>query len=272
MTDNNDVVLKAKEILGIVGGFGPVAHIGLEQEILEAARRLKGANTDQEFPPWILSSMTETPNRLQYIYGKGPDALSGVVHSFRVLEDSYDKDGNLIKGADFAIMACITAHKLLEDVRKQVNMEIVSLVEETAEYISKNITGAKVGILATNVTIQFNLFQDECAKRGVETFSPLDFSDNGKVQKELVMDAIFGSWQDQGVSHGGIKGEGVKPEYIDSLKEATRLMSREFGINAVIAGCTELDCALKIDKINDVQVIRPYKIISEYIIKRLYGL
>ncbi|MHC4871985.1 MAG: aspartate/glutamate racemase family protein [Planctomycetota bacterium] len=260
------------ETLGIVGGFGPYAHIKLEEEILNTARRLKGACRDQDFPQWILSSLTETPDRVQYILNDGPDALTGVIESFRKLEDSIDGTGKPIKGADFAVMSCITAHKLLPEISKATNIEIVSIVEETVKHIADLMPEISVGILATNATVKTNLFQNECEKYGIKSFTPYDLPDGERIQKELVMDVIYGDWQETGKTAGGIKGLGLLPEHTEALQKVTGLLKDEFNITAVIAGCTELDCALLMQDIAGVKIIKPYTIISEYIIKRIYSL
>ncbi len=237
---------------------------------MSAARSILGANRDQEFPQWILSSLTETPDRVQYILHNGPDALTGVVNSFKVLEDSLDGNGNLVKRADFAVMACITAHKLIPEIKKQVKIEIVSIVEETIKDIALKMPNSRIGILATTATIQTNLFQKECQRHGITAITPLDLKNGDKIQKELVMDTIYGDWHNNDKSIGGIKGLGILPKHIDALQKASILMKEQFEIDAVIAGCTELDCALTMNEFSNITVIKPYKIIAEYIINRIY--
>jgi aspartate racemase len=261
-----------REVVGIVGGYGPYAHIGLETRLLALAREMVGAERDQDFPAWILSSFTETPDRVRYLLGCGPDALSGVVESFRQLQRLYDEHGTPVRGADFAVLTCITAHALLPKVRERVTIPIVDMVALTAEHIAACHPGARVGVLATTATLQFRLFRTALAEAGLAAVTPLDLPDGAAQQARLVMGAIYGTWSPEKPSAGGIKGCGVRPEYVRLLAEAARLLRTQGGADVVIAGCTEIDEALTMPVLEGMAVVSPYDIIARYIIRRLYRL
>ena len=61
---------KWKRVIGILGGLGPHAHVEFERLLL--ARTEAGLDRparDQDYPPWLLSSVPPTPDRPRAILG-----------------------------------------------------------------------------------------------------------------------------------------------------------------------------------------------------------
>lgn len=262
-----------REVLGIVGGFGPWAHIHLETRLLQAAQRRVGACRDQDFPAWILVSPTETPDRVRYILGEGPDVVHLVADAFKRLETLTDADGRPLKGADFAVIPCITAHALLPAIRERVSIEIMDMVAETARHLKRIGESGPVGVLATSATTRTGLFQAALTEVGISCVIPESIADGGaEVQRDLVMGAIYGDMRVAGAPRGGLKGEGPRPEHVRKLEDAARFLVEKAGVKAIIAGCTELDLALPGGRILDLPVISPYDITIDAILRRVYRL
>jgi len=106
------------EIIGIVGGLGPYAHIDFENKLLESSRRLLDANTDGDYPEWILSSIPQTPDRTLALANKAPDPVPYLLRSLRRVHDS---------GAHFAVIPCNTAHHYIDQLRDEVPIPIISM-------------------------------------------------------------------------------------------------------------------------------------------------
>ncbi len=115
--------MRQERLIGIVGGLGPFAHIDFERKLLDAARELIGARRDQDFPQWVLSSIPRTPDRTEAYFGEADDPTPVLLRSLERVQGA---------GADFAVIACNTAHLFLERVREQSPAPIVSLIEVTA--------------------------------------------------------------------------------------------------------------------------------------------
>ena len=138
------------QIIGIVGGLGPYAHIDFEQKLLESARTMLGAQADQDYPEWVLSSIPRTPDRTRAIVGTDTDPLPWLLRSIRRLERGNDQD---TPGADFVAIPCNTAHLFLPALREQVSIPILDMIRATARAVTRAHPLARVGILATNGTL-----------------------------------------------------------------------------------------------------------------------
>ncbi len=97
--------MRQQRLIGIVGGLGPFAHLDFERKLLEAARELTGATADQDFPEWVLSSIPQTPDRTEAFLGHAEDPSPVLLRSLERVRRA---------GADFAVVACNTAHLFLE--------------------------------------------------------------------------------------------------------------------------------------------------------------
>lgn len=102
--------MRQERLIGIVGGLGPFAHIDFERKLLAAASTLIGARRDQDFPQWVLSSIPQTPDRTEAYFGEAEDPTPVLLRSLERLRRA---------GADFAVVACNTAHLFLERLREE---------------------------------------------------------------------------------------------------------------------------------------------------------
>lgn len=263
---------RQQQIIGIVGGLGPWAHIELERKLLRAAGDILAAVRDQDFPEWILSSIPQTPDRTLAIEGRGPDPTEWLVTSLRRLESHRDQAGLAVGGADFAIVACISAHKFLPAAADQVSIPVLNMVAETARAIGAAHPEAKVGLLATTGTLAAGFFHTECRKMHLTPVSLLDLPDGRRLQRELVMETIYGPMIDGKATGGGIKGKAVQPSHVKAFAQAAGHLVNSAGAGVIVAGCTEIGLALSGQSVSGVPLIDPMRVIAEMAIKRAYGL
>jgi len=90
-------------------------------------------------------------------------------------------------GADFIVIPCNSVHVLIDEVRKSVNIPVLSIVEETVHYLRyKNIT--EVGILATSATVRKRLYEDTLSEHEISVRIPdnADQAQMGKIINNLV--------------------------------------------------------------------------------------
>lgn len=126
-----------RRVIGIAGGMGPHAHMEFERRLLAA---IESPSSDQDFPEWVVSSVSQTPDRTVALLEGGPSPMPWLLRSFE----------RLATCADFAVLTCITAHAFLDEIRKQVRLPILDIVELTlAEAARRFGPGARTGILAT---------------------------------------------------------------------------------------------------------------------------
>jgi len=261
-----------KEVIGIVGGMGPRAHIQLERYMLEAAEALLQACADQDFPQWILSSIPQTPDRTASMRGQGPDPTDLLTESLRKLRTHLDEKARVVRGADFAVVACISAHKFIGEAAGKVGIPILNMVTESAAAISACWPGATVGLLATSGTLEDGFLHEAFRRSGLVPVSPVDLADGSNVQQELVMETIYGKPAGNGRHDGGIKGQGILVTHIEALCEAARHLIELGNAEVIFAGCTEIGLALSEDTICGVPLVDPMKIAAEAAVRRAYGL
>jgi len=88
--------------------------------------------------------------------------ISYLIDGAKILEKS---------GVDFGILPCNTLHKYIEEIRGAVNFPFLSILEE-ATLILKNKKIKKIGILATETTIQSKIYADALMKNGIDILYP----------------------------------------------------------------------------------------------------
>ena len=240
-----------QRVIGIVGGLGPYAHIEFERRLLAA---VENPSTDQEYPDWIVSSISHTPDRTLALLHGGPSPVPSLVRALEGLSSS----------ADFAVIACMTAHAFMDEVRSQVRLPVLDLVELTvAEAARRYGQGTKLGILATTGSLVSGIYaralKGEAA--GLGLVSLLDLPEGERLQEELVMRPIYGPLREGKRLPGGIKGGGDQdPEtgvsHRETLTEAVRRLAAA-GASCVVSGCTELPLVLGRDSIEGLPLLDP---------------
>lgn len=221
-----------QKVVGIIGGMGPLATVDLMTKIISYTP----AMIDQEHLHVIADSNSQIPDRTTAILGQGMDPAPHMVESAKRLENA---------GADFLIIACNTAHYFYDIVKKSVTIPILHMPLETARFLNEN-SFQKVGLLATDGTIQTKLYQHNCQSLGIEVIEP-DFD----MQKE-VMEGIYA------IKSGNLaKGDFFLSAAASALKNS--------GAEAIIAGCTEIPLVLK--STPDICVVDPTEILAKAAIR-----
>ena len=197
-----------KPRLGILGGMGPQATQIFYQRILDRT----DAERDQEHLPTLILSDTEMPDRTTAILsGNGETVYQ------RLLEDAQLLERN---GCTAIAIPCNTSHYFVDELQQQLTVPVIHMVRETCKALAKR--GCKrVGILATDGTIQTQTYQKECAAQGFEGVAP------DEATQKLVMSIIYDEIK---------KGEKGSREKFAAIDRALRALD----CDAAILGCTEL--------------------------------
>jgi aspartate racemase len=254
-----------KRVIGIVGGLGPYAHVELERLILEAAKqRLDRPLQDQDYPEWILSSIPGTPDRTEAALGHAPSPLPWLAKSLRRLAGDATTPG-----ADFAVIACNTAHMHLPELRQISPIPILDMVTETIGVARAGSGRGTIGLLATTGTLRTNLYGAAAARidASLRVISLLDCgqraADGERLQEELVMQPIYGPLRDGRRAGGGIKSGPASDEDWRSLRQpliqAVEILAQQ-GARRVILGCTEIPLALGRLAVNGTPLVDPLQV------------
>ncbi len=267
--------IKQKQIIGILGGLGPFAHIELEKRLLEVACEYLNPSKDQDFPQWILSSMPQTPDRTLALKGMTASPVPALVQSLQKLETHIDENGEKIRRADFIIIACNTAHKFLPEIIKVVKTPILNMVEETARFIARFYPGARVGILATTGTLESGIYHTALEKFNLTPVSPLDLAkgiEGMVMQRVLVMEPIYGFWN--GIRNIGesIKSVGPQVQHTLALEKGAETLINFGKVDVIISGCTEIPLALTNSEVLGKPIIDTLRVIAMEAIRRAYDI
>ncbi|MFT6906635.1 MAG: aspartate racemase [Oleiphilaceae bacterium] len=261
------------KVIGIVGGLGPFAHIQFEVNLLESSARLVGANMDQEFPQWVLSSIPRTPKRQSRRLVGSESPVPALIESINRLGAVYNSSGEVISGADFAVIVCNSAHLYLSEIQPHVQLPILNVVELVSNYISKMHPGCRVGILATTATIESRLYHESLIRYGLTPFSPLDFNTGGEVRQNAVMKAVFGEENaDLGFSGGVKNGNQISSRYLNELTDVAAQLVFEKDVDILIAACTELPILLPGPFLEGKPLIDPMALAADASVSLAYNL
>ncbi|MEM8810131.1 MAG: amino acid racemase [Cyanobacteria bacterium P01_G01_bin.38] len=241
-----------QKLPGILGGLGPLAHIEFEQRLLHHSSR-RGARCDQEHPNWLLLSAASTPDRTQGLLGTGPDCVTSLVRSARLLE---------IMGAGFLVVTCNTAHAFYKSVQSQLSIPWLHMMDATAHYIAQNFPVVRrVGVLATDGTLRSQLYTTSLTQHGLSPIMP----PAGSPIQRRVMQSIYAS--DWGIKATGIW---ISDIALAELTAAVNWLAHQ-GAELVIAGCTEISIGLA--KLSQLPVnwIDPLDVMANLTLDFAYG-
>lgn len=198
--------------LGVIGGQGPMATVYFMQRVVEMSI---GA-VDQDHIEIITHNIPTVPDRTAYILGNESAQNPGPALK-KVAKDLVSQE------VDVIAMPCNTAHYFYDEIKEGLDVKVLHVIKETVNYL-KERNFSKVGIMATDGTVQTGLFQDEIESAGMEAILP-----DGEHQS-LVMNVIYEQVK---------KGNPIQSEELQKVKKY--LNSR--GAQVVILGCTELSVA-----------------------------
>ena len=204
MTD----IQRNKKILGVIGGLGPMASA----YFLRLVTEMTDAATDQEHIEVMLHSAPQIPDRTSFIIGESDvSPLPDMLRVGRSLVNA---------GADIIAIPCITAHFFQKKLEDELGVRVINAIEEVGTVL-KNAGITTAGVMATDGTVQSELFQRSFGRYGISVVTP------DKDGQADVMHLIY---------------ENVKaglPADKDRFGDVSHGLY-EKGAEVIILGCTEL--------------------------------
>lgn len=210
--------MEMKKSIGIIGGMGAAATCDLFNKIIS----MTDAKTDQEHIHILIDCNTNIPDRTKAILGKGEDPVPEMVRSGIRLQSM---------GANVLVMPCNTAHYFYDKITPFFDIPLLNMLELTAEEI-KNRGISKIGLLATDGTIQSGVYHSILREAGIGVLTP-------STDKQVsVMNVIY----------NGIKASNKDIDLTGFYRAIDELF--EQGAEILILGCTELPLAFEIYRID----------------------
>ena len=159
-----------KDPIGIIGGMGPMAS----QLFYKMVTEHTAAEKDQDHINLILLSDASMPDRTGAILAhqyEGP--YNQLLEDARFLEKA---------GCRAIAITCNTAHFFADMIADQIGIPILHMIRETAAAAAAECgKGEKIGIMATDGTVQTGLYQKELEAQGMVPFTPAP-----EIQKEVM--------------------------------------------------------------------------------------
>lgn len=205
--------MENNKILGVLGGLGPMATA----YFLELIIKMTDAETDQEHLQSIVMNFPTIPDRTAYILGNSQESpLEPMVALGQQLK---------AMGAGIIATPCITAHYFHQQLQEGIGLPMIHGIECIAQQL-KAAGIDRVGLMATDGTVQSGIFQRQVEALGMELVLPDEQGQAG------VMKLIY-----QQVKAG------KEPDA--KLFEAIKQQLRSKGAQVVVLGCTELSLLKK---------------------------
>jgi len=221
-------------VIGDIGGMGPAAAAMFSRYMVTYNT---SARADQDHARLLLDQATDIPDRTAAIKRGSDEPAIEMGNSLRRLAKA---------GATDVVMTCNTAHHFFPQLEKVIrdehlNVNLIHIVDATMDLLDQRRPGAKkVGLLATDGTLQQEIYQKRSAQQRAEKgLAPLDWVvPDADIQKK-VMDGIY-----KGIKAGDAElGKRL-------LTEAARHM-KDKGVDAMLLACTEIPIALEHVHIED---------------------
>lgn len=201
------------KILGVLGGLGPMATA----YFLELIIKMTDADTDQQHLQSIVMNFPTIPDRTAYILGNSDECpLEPMVALGQQMK---------AMGAGIIATPCITAHYFHQQLQEGIGLPMIHGIECIAQQL-KSAGIDRVGLMATDGTVQSGIFQRQVEALGMELVLPDEWGQAG------VMKLIYEQ----------VKA-GKEPDPV--LFEAIKQQLRSKGAQVVVLGCTELSLLRK---------------------------
>jgi len=227
------------KILGVLGGMGPAATA----EFMRLMAELAPADFDQEHPEMIVYNHTVTPNRTAYILGEGDNPLP---------EIKFGIDKLVAWGADILVVTCNTAHYFLDQIRSEIPIPLIHIIEETVRR-SQELSPAGAWLTSTLGTVKTKLYEKH------SELMDYSFRYPDATEQEIIHDIT------NLVKAGETRKAGQRyREVIEKLWAREKL--------PILGACTELPMAYCYTGLDDNKFISSLEALAHGTIKYLYDL
>ena len=219
-------------MIGILGGMGPEATLDLYRTIIS----LTPAKRDQDHIQVLIHSNPKMPDRTVAIAQNGESPLPYLIESAKILEKG---------GAGIIAMPCNAAHHYLPEIRRNISIPFIDMIEETCRRIRVQWPDSRiVGLIATMGTVLSGVYPRSLMKAGIAVQLP-SREDQQKVQ--IAIDQIKAGVHDRSTQ--------------ETLQSIGAHMA-EAGAESIILGCTEIPLAFNSDEVN-YPTLNPTRILAE---------
>lgn len=202
-----------KQVLGILGGMGPLASAEFLRTIYECSL----GQHEQEAPIVLMHSDPTFPDRTEaFLNDRSDVVLEQLISTLDRLSEA---------GATEIVMCCVTIHYLLPKLPNNLRERIVSLLDVI--YAERALTQQRHLLVCSSGTWRLGLFQEHPQWRRAAEYIVIPDADD---QKKIHDDLIYPVKRNVDI--------GALALLLDSLM-------KKYEVNSFIAGCTEVHLLAK---------------------------
>jgi aspartate racemase len=149
--------------VGVIGGLGPETTAEFYLEIVFGCQ--KQNNTQR--PLIVISSVP-------LLYEIERALLDGNRGKERYVPYLIAEAQRLEKtGVDFLVMPCNSLHVFIDDIRRAVDIPVLSIVEEVIAHLKEN-DFSRVGLISTSATVANRVYETKLSEAGIDFIVPDD--------------------------------------------------------------------------------------------------
>ena len=158
--------------LGILGGMGPAASAEFVNRLIQQTP----ASCDQDHIPFVLWNNPQTPDRSTSMRNGDNRPLPFLLEAIQVLKNA---------GCDHIVIPCNSAHYWYDDLIK-MGAPITHIVDSVArELRNLNVENQCIGIMGTQGTIEFGIYQNRLGQQGWNCIVPDQYEMDTYVQPAI---------------------------------------------------------------------------------------
>lgn len=208
--------------VGIVGGTGPESTIDYYQSIISKFQEKIGSK--EELPELFINSINMYKMFNLLMNGQTHDLINYLTDAVQKLERV---------GADFVVMSGNTPHIVFERVQKEVEVPMISIVEETF-LKAQELSLEKIGLIGTKFTMENDFFKQTFISHNIEVVVP-NQTEQEYIHRKIVKE----------LENGIVRNE-TKERFINIINQ----MVEKDAIHGIVLGCTELPLLIKNEDLN----------------------
>jgi len=222
--------------LGILGGMGPAASAEFVSRLIQQTP----ATRDQDHIPFVLWNEPRIPDRSTSMRNGNDDPLPYLIEGIQSLK---------YVGCNLIVIPCNTAHFWYHELIK-LEVPIIHIVDSVADALCDvNVTNATIGVIGTQATVEFGLYQYMLNRLGWYSIVPTKEEMDTLVQPSIDL----------------IKGGNLEQAHFLLMTVVKSLIDR--GAKAVILGCTEIPLAIKEVEENSIPIVNSIDSLVKVVIK-----
>ena len=200
---------------GIIGGMGPETTARFYLDVIFKCHH----KNNKQRPPILLWSVP-------LLYRIEEDFIRNAEGAENYLPYLIEAAKNLEKGgADFLVMPCNSVHVFINEIRREVEIPVLSILEETEKFV-RSLNARRIGLLATKLTINQKLY-DKLLLQEIDIVKPgkSDQARLGRIISKIVV------------------SKNADREKAQLIKIIWNLARK--GADTIILGCTDLQLLTK---------------------------